>query len=560
MSSPYVEAARRQAPPESGSSPPRSADEAGEPDVRASPDGRWLWLPLGTLLVGLLLTALLAFGAAAQYRSNENRLLKLRVRDAGSLLTAAIPDVQSSLASAAELAAATNGNVQRFRAFVMPLVGTGAGHQFVSASLWRLSRAQRGPLTIVGVTPKLAAGSTASAFLAAAARSPGLGVIGLLQRPDPRLGFAFGYAGSSGGFIAYGESALPSNRRSPIQSSSSFAGLNYALYLGSSRRPQELLLSSVSHLPLAGRHAAETVPFGNSALTLVMSPRQPLSGTLAHNLPWIIAIAGVLITLAFAAAAATVTRRRRDAERLAGENRRLYSEQRGIAQTLQHALLPDRLPDIAGVQTSAVYRPGAIEADIGGDWYDVIALEDQRVLVVVGDVCGRGLRAATTMASLRFAIRGYAAQDDPPATILTKLSDLINISEDGQLATVLCALFDVRRHEITVASAGHLPPLLITDGHGEYLHSEVGLPVGVEVGASYATTTVLAPPSATFLAYTDGLVELRDEPIDDGLTRLRDAALASDSDLPDLLHELVDGLRHEPSADDIAILGLRWRN
>ena len=154
---------------------------------------------------------------------------------------------------------------------------------------------------------------------------------------------------------------------------------------------------------------------------------------------------------------------------IADENRRLYSEQRSIAQTLQHALLPERLPKIRGVETSARYEAGVEGVDIGGDWYDLIALDDHRLLLVVGDVSGRGVRAAATMASLRYAIHAYAAQNDPPATILTKLSKLVNVGATGQLATILCALIDVEAHELTVTSAGHLPPLLISDGTGTFI-------------------------------------------------------------------------------------------
>ena len=121
---------------------------------------------------------------------------------------------------------------------------------------------------------------------------------------------------------------------------------------------------------------------------------------------------------------------RRSLERIAEENRRLYSEQRTIAQTLQHALLPEALPKIQGVETGARYEAGVEGVDIGGDWYDLIALDDHRLLLVVGDVSGRGVRAAATMASLRYAIHAYAAQNDPPATILTKLSKLVNVGSD----------------------------------------------------------------------------------------------------------------------------------
>ena len=130
-------------------------------------------------------------------------------------------------------------------------------------------------------------------------------------------------------------------------------------------------------------------------------------------------------------------------------------------------------------------RQASEGVDIGGDWYDVIDLEDGRLLLVVGDVSGRGLRAATTMAALRYAIHAYAAQHDAPTEILTKLSYLLDVADSGQLATILFALVDIDRREISVTSAGHLPPLLIQNGDGHYVHTEVGLPIGVEPGASY---------------------------------------------------------------------------
>jgi serine phosphatase RsbU (regulator of sigma subunit) len=196
--------------------------------------------------------------------------------------------------------------------------------------------------------------------------------------------------------------------------------------------------------------------------------------------------------------------------------------------------------------------------EIGGDWYDVIPLDDHRLLTVVGDVSGRGLRAATTMASLRYAIHAYAAQGDPPATILSKLSGLLRVTTASQFATVLCAVLDVDTHEVTVASAGHLPLLLIGEGSGVYLTCAVGPPIGVQTGVTYAPTTVVVPAAATLLLFTDGLVERRGESIDDGLERLRAAALAQDGDLPGLVDRLAHDLRHGYSDDDTAIVGLRW--
>jgi serine phosphatase RsbU (regulator of sigma subunit) len=528
---------------------------------------RWpYWLPAGTVIVGLVVTAILASVSYALYTNNEQRLLDLRLRELGSVLTEALPNVQTPLASAAALGNATNGDVRKFMRFVAPYVGAPPSHQFVSISLWRLGPGQRRPLAAVGAQPALAASpSLAQGFLARASRSAKLAVIGLRTPTLSRLGYAATNSQPPSRFAAYGESSLPPDRRSQLQSNSAFSELDYALYLSRSQRTSDLLVTSLSHPPIVGRRAQERIPFGDTELTLVVAPRQPLGGTFPQRLPWIVGIMGLLLTGAAAASTMWLVRRRRGAEHLAdrleiavAENERLYAEQRTIAQTLQHALLPEQLPRIAGAEASARYEPGEQGVEIGGDWYDIIPLDDNRVLLVVGDVSGRGLRAAATMASLRYAIHAYAAQKDPPATILTKLSTLLSVSARAQLATVLCAVVDVAAHEISLASAGHLPPLLIGGGRAEYVDGEVGLPIGVQRGASYRSTTISAPPRATFLAYTDGLVERRDEDLDRGLSRLREAAGVNHADLPELLSRLVAQLRHDPSDDDTAILGLRW--
>lgn len=528
---------------------------------------RWpLWLPLATLITGVLITGVLAWVSHTQYANNEKRLLRLRVGDASALLTESVPSIQTPLASAVELADATDGNVQKFNQFIAPYVAAGPRHRFASVSLWRLGSPQHGPIAVYGAKPKLELSmSSAPVFLARAERTSTFDVIGLLQPPSLRLGYAYGIQGRPNGFVAYGEVPLPKNRRSRLQSSSQFAGLDYAVYLGSGERPQDLLVADLARPPLRGTTAAETVPFGNSALTLAMSSRAPLAGAFPRDLPWIIAVVGVLLSMGAAFGASRLIKRRRDAERLAStlevtasENERLFAEQRSIAQTLQHALLPDTLPEIPGVQTSARYEAGEKSMEIGGDWYDVIDLGDGRILVVVGDVSGKGLRAATTMAALRFAIRAYAAQNDAPATILHKLCKFLNVRESGQLATILCARLDMEGREISVTSAGHLPPLLISNGHGQYLETAVGVPIGVEADAEYTTTTVPAPEAATLIAFTDGLVEHRGENLDQGLARLRDLASVNHAALPELLSKLVNDSTGAPTEDDIAIVGVRW--
>jgi hypothetical protein len=533
----------------------------------ATSGARWpFWLAAGVTAVGLVVTGALVWVSAVLNTNNEHRLLGLRARDVGSVLTAALPTIETPLASAAALADATGGNAQKFERFVGPYVGTGAGHPFVSVSLWRVGGAQGRPVVVVGEAPALS-GSTTRApefFAHAAAARSRLSVIGLLQPPRLRLGYGFVEPGTAGRFAAYGESALPASRYSAVQSNSSFADLGYALYLGASARPENLLITSAKRLPLGGGQVAEAIPFGDNFLKLIVTARVPLAGSLPQRLPWAIGIVGIVLTLGAAALTVRLIDRRRHAEQLASnlervadENERLYAEQRGIAQTLQHALLPEALPQLPGLQTGARYEAGVEGVEIGGDWYDLIAVDDRRLLLVVGDVSGRGLRAAATMASLRYAIQAYALQGDPPPMILNKLSKLVNVRASGQLATVLCALVDVETREVTITSAGHLPPLMISGDQGEFVRSDVGLPIGVDQGATYTSATVAAPPRATLLAFTDGLIERRGESIDVGLRRLRDEATANHATLEELLTRVVSELR-DGAEDDTAIAGIRW--
>jgi serine phosphatase RsbU (regulator of sigma subunit) len=543
--------------------------EAAEPVLAATEPRRRsrdpYWLPVATLVVGLLVTLALVLVSHSQYASNEKRLINLRARDAAAILAESLPSTTSTMAAAVEQANFTNGSVQRFRRLVGPEVGTKSG-QFLSLSLWKLDALNQGPVAVVGRQPKLiTAHGNAAALLAAAGRKPVLNVIGLLKPPDLRLGYAYANPTESGGYVVYGERPLPANRRSRLQDTSQFAGLDYAIFLGNKQTPQSLLVTDRTHLPLPSPSYAQTVPYGNTSLTLAMSSRVPLAGSLPKNLPWISALLGVVLSIAAAFMTLRLTQRRRGAEDLAGrlevtakENERLYAEQRSIAQTLQHALLPDILPQVPGIQTSARYEAGEEGVDIGGDWYDVIDLDGRRLLLVVGDVSGRGLRAATTMAELRFAIRAYAAQSDGPAEILTKIGRLVNVSESGQLATVLCATVDMEARQLDITSAGHLPPLVVSNGDSHYADAEIGLPIGVEENTVYRATTVTVPPAATVVAFTDGLVETRGENLDVGLDRLRAAATSHHLGLPELLGTIVSEMANGGSKDDIAIVGVRW--
>jgi hypothetical protein len=542
------------------------------------PPGGWtatrsrgpVWPPaLITFALGLIVTLVLALLSHSVYNRDQRHLLSLRTRDAGSLLAASLPGIETPLASAAELADVTHGDRAQFASFIAPYVSQTANRVFDSVSLWNLHDLSRGPLVVVGVQPKLvSSGQNAAAFFKTAAGKRTLSVIGLLNGPDPRLGYEFNTPTASSTYAAYGERRLPQSRQSPVGSTSAaFRDLDYALYFGPRALASQLLLTNVAHPPLQGTRSIQSVPFGDSTLTLVMASRDSLDGSLPQELPWLILIGGLLVSAGAAAAMVRLGQGRRRAERLAVElervaveNQRLYAEQRTIAQTLQHALLPDELPQLHGVEARGRYVAGEEGVEVGGDWYDVIELAERCLLVVVGDVSGRGLRAATTMASLRFAIHAYAAQGDEPHEILGKLSGLISVRRERQIATVMCVKLDVDGRKVTLATAGHLPPLLVESGRARFLDQHVGLPLGVQPGSRYRETTVATAGQATLLGFTDGLVERRGETLDTGLGRVRDAAQGADGDLAGLLDKLVNTRPPGGGIDDIAIVGVRWKS
>jgi serine phosphatase RsbU (regulator of sigma subunit) len=539
------------------------SDARGERPRRAL--GAVRWRPsraaLLALVVGLAVTAALTLTSLVVYQRNETRLLKLRLRELNLVLAATAPSIQTPLASASELANATGGSPAKFRAFIAPYVGPGL--PFSSVSLWPLGSPR--PTAHVGnapVLPTLPGGSRR--FRQLSRQTGALNVTGMLSAPRPSLGFEF--SPSSSGYAVYAENPLPANRRSKLEGNSAFSDLDYVLYLGRSQRNADLLLTSVRALPIRGRHVSDVVRFGAGSLTLVVAAKGSLGGIFFRDLPWLIAVLGAFLALSAAALTDRLAWRRQRAEqlaatldRVAAENRSLYVEQRSISHTLQHALLPEKLPELNGLKVSARYVPAPTGGEVGGDWYDVIAIDENCVLFVIGDVSGHGLEAATTMALVRHAALAYIAEDHRPASVLTKLSTFVNSGEHDYFATVLCALIDVEAHRLTLASAGHMPPLLLDEGRGVFMECAAGPPIGVPWGSEYRESTISIPPNATVVAFTDGLVERRGEVLDVGLARLRELASRQRLAVGELLAKLAEELTSEEHHDDTALLGIQWQ-
>jgi serine phosphatase RsbU (regulator of sigma subunit) len=181
--------------------------------------------------------------------------------------------------------------------------------------------------------------------------------------------------------------------------------------------------------------------------------------------------------------------------------------------------------------------------------------------MIIGDVSGHGLAAATTMALFRHAALAYAAQDCRPASVLGELSSFArNRQMRGFFATVLCVLIDADAHRLSIASAGHLAPLLLGRTNGGYVHLDNGPAIGIgqNGGLEYRESTTNLPASGTLVAFTDGLVERRDEVIDAGLARLERLAIKQQLPLDELIGKLARDLVSDNHHDDTAIVGIRW--
>lgn len=517
------------------------------------------------LVVGLAITLALAWIARTVNQHNEHRLLVVQTRQAAAVLSATILGIAEPLTTALHVETATRGDVAQFDTLMLPYIGP--GRLFVSAALFRVNSSATERVASIGLPTLLQPHSAKAASLAALAlHSRSFVVTDVRAGAGHRVGYAVGDPARPS-YLVYAERAIPANRRVPVEAGSAFSDLNFATYLGNTSSNSALETTDVApdELPLSGDVARISVPFGNSTITLLATPSQQLGGATGADLAWVLLLGGVLLTLAVAVAAEQLIRRRRDAEALAttigalyGRLDGLYAEQRTIAQTLQRALLPQQLPAIANLDVAARYLSGSDGVDIGGDWYSLVAVDDHRFAFVVGDVSGKGIGAATTMARLRFTTRAYLLEGHPPDVVLEMTSRQIDFREDRHFATVLVGIGDHETGQLTLANAGHFDPLIVSGASSEYLITKRGVALGL--GPSrYESVTFGMQPGSTLLAFTDGLIERRGEIVDEGLQRLRSAAAAEESTLDGWLTTILARLATDQNSDDIAALALRWK-
>jgi serine phosphatase RsbU (regulator of sigma subunit) len=288
-----------------------------------------------------------------------------------------------------------------------------------------------------------------------------------------------------------------------------------------------------------------------SAITVPLVARERVLGVLT----WVSAESDVHYTQDDLAFAENLAKR----AAIAIDNAELHSETLAAAVRLQHAVLPDRMPELPGWEFTSHYSPAG-RTEVGGDFFDAIPLGDGRVALFVGDVMGRGVHAAAAMAQMRAAVRAYAAVDPTPASVMENLDRMFDQFPSDQLVTLVYLVADPAKEELVVTNAGHPPPVLLrADGSTEQLPFADGVPLGT-FPAGRKQSTVPFCAGDTLLAFTDGLIERRAEDIDAGQERLLAAlGVLADPDLSRALSRVVDEVRDPTRDDDVAALVARRR-
>ncbi|MDQ1007513.1 PAS domain S-box-containing protein [Streptomyces sp. V4I23] len=238
------------------------------------------------------------------------------------------------------------------------------------------------------------------------------------------------------------------------------------------------------------------------------------------------------------------------------DNARWFQSVRNTALTLQRSMLPEHPPHLTGLEVASRYQPAQSTSEVGGDWYDVIPLSDDKTALVVGDVMGNGIDAAATMGRLRTATCAYADLDLEPGAVLQHL-DKITCDLEHYIVTCLYAVYDPRTRQCRIANAGHMPPALARPGHAPaLLELPTGVPLGVG-GIPFETITADFGPGDLLVLYTDGLVETRHHSIDDRLNVLLGLLDEPQRPLEEICDLLLYGLRHPDDHDDVALLVAR---
>lgn len=517
-------------------------------------------LPVVITVAGLVGFGLLAAGCRVLYNQTEDRLLRQRTSEAALALQASVAGIRSPLEAAARLATLTNGDASAFEAMIDPAIGDGKA--LTTAALYRFGDSS--PIATAGPGTHIpASGNEGVAGMFARTATQPFIVLDLLNGGDARrLGYAVADSSKNPQYVAYGERTLAADPYVRRRTDQPFSNLDYAFYLGTRVSSQELLSSSLRDLPIRGRQAQEAIDFGDTKLLLVMTPTDRLSSALFANLWWMLAGAGVLVSFVFGILTRRLLERRDTALALASDNERLYGEQRQIAETLQLSLLPQSLATPPGVEATARYWPAGSANLIGGDFYDMFVVDDTRWGIAIGDVCGKGIEAASLTGLARHTLRAAARTSTSPTDVLEAVHHALRDHQPSTFCTACFAYLTPRAdgsYLLQIALGGHPEPLVRhADGRVEPIGTR-GTLLGM-IEPTLEAVSVELQHGDTLAFYTDGLTDAPAEqavPVEELVAHLRDRGDRHIDEVADSIRVLKRARRPLGSGDDTVVLLVR---
>ena len=531
---------------------------AGAPAGQWGPSGMGRARRLATTLfiLGLVLTTGLSVGAELSYRHNQQRLTELQAKLTALLLGTTPTEIEATLGRSVGLAAEAAHPAAAFGKSISASMAPKG--PFASSTLALVRGRHVQVLAHFGTAPlrDLVSAQTTALLLRASVTSSVI-TARVEKAKVQKLAFLISARGSSGVFVGSLAEELRAGLRVKVPVGNPDANLKFALYFGTHITNQALIETDTQRVPLTGTVSRQTAPFGDNVLTLTASPRGSLAGAWSEWLPWAVLVVGALVSLLSAFSTERLLRGRALAESAAVLNREWYRDQRALSEQLQRSLLPRELPPVPGAELAARYVPSSRDTEIGGDWYGAVPVSDGKVAFIIGDVSGHDVNAAGIMAALRYSTRTLARIGLAPGAVLERANAELDTSHNDHFATALAGLLDTRARRLTLASAGHLPPLILSGDEAFFQNLDVAPPIGAGSEPFVPDTTVSFAPGAVLVAFTDGLVENRTEDIEAGLRRLSEVAQAHEGSLDELLDHILAALVPPNHEDDIALLAIR---
>ena len=508
------------------------------------------------LVLALGVTAAVTWATHLAVRDQEHRLLKERTAELGLVFNSAIAAISPSMSEQGTVLRVTHGNLAAYQMAADTAVKSTPGNP--SFGWLRPMRVGSGFEVVAASGKGLHAGQVITdervQTLQAALHSPALvptRVIGSARL----LGFALGPPAAPDGTVLYREAPLGPLAAPRQAGTAPFSELDVTLYATADVNPPQVLVSTTKQIPLRGETRTQLIPVGNTKWLMEVRARTPLVGGLTNDAPWFALAVGILGALLIAAVVEVAARRRNAAIAL-------YEAEHQVAETLQRSLLP-QLPTMPGLDLAARYLASGAGQQVGGDWFDVFPIAGGRVGLVVGDVIGHDLNAASEMSQIRSALRAYAVDGDSPSQVITRLDRLVDALRLTQLVTVFYGVLDAPdssgQRLLRFTNAGHLPPVIRrADGQVETVAGGGSAVLGAPITIEHTEGELMVGPGDLLVMFTDGLVEVPGGSLDDGLAQLADTvAQPAGADADAMCEHVLAGVSGRTLRDDIALLAVR---